>query len=84
MNYSTQFENLSATDRVLRFIVSIAAIVAAMGSGLAGTSALTAISVLAIALATTAIIGWSPLKSMSSKVKSLFTGSEIGQNEKYA
>lgn len=64
MNYSTQFENLSTTDRLIRFVISVVGIVAAMESSLAGTPALAAIGVVAIALSTTAIIGWDPLKAL--------------------
>lgn len=68
MKNATQFENLGATDRVLRFVISMVAILAAMESSLAGTPALATISVLAIALTTTAVIGWDPLKALTRSI----------------
>jgi len=66
-NYCT-FENLNDTERAARVIVSIAAIVVAMSSSIAGTTLFAVISLLGIALAMTGIIGWDPVRAMSHKL----------------
>ena len=61
------FENLGSSERVARIIVSILAIVFAMGSSIAGTSLFSLVSVVAIALTMTGIIGWDPVRALSRK-----------------
>ena len=60
-----KYENISGKERIIRFIVSYAVIVGAMESSLVGTSLYAVINLLAIAFATTAIIGWDPAKALS-------------------
>lgn len=62
METKTTFENISTTERWVRFVISVAAIVGAVESTI-GAAAFAAINFAAIALATTAIIGWDPMKS---------------------
>jgi len=65
-NYET-YENLNNTERAARILVSVAAIVVAMSSSIAGTTLFAVISLLGIALAMTGIIGWDPVRALSSK-----------------
>ena len=62
-------DNLSTTERYMRFGASVVAIIAAMESSV-GSSLFAAINFTAIAVASTAIIGWDPLKAGVSYVKS--------------
>ena len=61
------YENLSHSERVIRVIVSTAAIIIAMESSIAGSTMFAVISILGIALAMTGIIGWDPVRALSSK-----------------
>ena len=63
-NYAN-FENLSNNERAARVVVSIAAIVVAMGSNIAGTALFAVIGLLGIALSLTGIVGWDPVRAMS-------------------
>lgn len=69
MNSINQFENLTVTERVVRFFVSAGVIIAAMQSSLVGTPAFAVLNILAVALATTAIIGWDPAKALGTRRK---------------
>jgi hypothetical protein len=68
METNTSLENISITERYVRFGVSCAAIVWAMESGVAA-GLFAAINFAAIVLATTAIMGWDPLKSAVGRAK---------------
>lgn len=70
METNTSYENISTTERYVRFGVSFAAIVMALESSL-GTGVFATINLGAIVLATTAITGWDPLKSGVGYAKSL-------------
>jgi hypothetical protein len=70
MKQSTKFENLSSVERVVRFVIGAGAAVAAMESSLVGGPLFTVVNILAIALATTAILGWDPLKNLTQSAKS--------------
>jgi magnesium-transporting ATPase (P-type) len=67
-NYQ-QFENINVTERITRFVVSIVVIAAAMHSPLVGSLSYALINWLAISLATVAIIGFDPVKSMYLQLK---------------
>ena len=66
INYAN-FENLTNSERVARVVVSIAAIVVAMESSIAGTTLFAVISVMGIALSLSGIVGWDPVRALSSK-----------------
>lgn len=81
---NTTTENLSTPERAVRFLISLAAILLMMQIDFVG-SAFSGVSfIIAIALATTAITGWDPLKSLSLNMKSHLHGSRISQKEKHA
>lgn len=61
---NTRYENLNVSQRIARFGISMIAIVVAMESTLAGSTAFAVVNMSAIALATLAIIGWGPLKAL--------------------
>lgn len=81
---NSTFENLSNVERGIRFGLSLAASVLMMATGFAGTNISGVAFLVSIALATTAILGWDPLKSVSLNMKSLFKGSGISHSEKHA
>ena len=70
MKNTTHFENMGLTERNIRFVINAAAIIGEMQTGLVGSPLFAVINVIAIAVATTAIIGWDPLKSLSLGLKS--------------
>lgn len=84
MKTTTQYENLSSTDRVIRSVVSVAAVVGAMETSLVGTPAFTAVSVVAIALATTAIIGWDPVKALLKSATRALTHQGVSHSGHHA
>jgi len=55
---------LNYSERMARFAVSMLVILVAMQSSIAGTTMFGVVVLLAIGLATTAIIGWDPAKSI--------------------
>ena len=57
-------ENLTSNERNARAAIGIFAVIAAMESSLAGSPVFAAINIMAIALVTTAIVGWDPLKAL--------------------
>ena len=69
MKQYQQFNNLSVTERTTRFVVSIVVIAAAMHSPLVGSLTYALINWLAIGLATIAIIGFDPGKSLYLQLK---------------
>lgn len=62
METRNTFENLSTTERAVRFAASFLAIVATLEISLAG-GVFAAVNIAAIAVATTAIVGWDPVKA---------------------
>lgn len=72
MDSKIALENISTTERYVRFGLSVAAIVAAMESSVS-SGLFAVINFAAIALTTTAIVGWDPLKSSVCHIKSLLS-----------
>lgn len=66
----TSFANISTTERYVRLVISVVAIIAAVEIG-AGPALLAAIVFPAVVLAMTAVTGWDPLKSGLSGLKAL-------------
>ena len=73
-NQVNTFENISFTQRVSRFVISMIAIVVAMTSPLAGGYLFALINLLAIGLATSAIIGWDPVYALKRKQSKKLSG----------
>ena len=65
-NYAN-FENLSNTERFARVVVSIAAIVVAMESSIAGTTMFAVVALIGIALSLTGIVGWDPIRAFTQE-----------------
>ena len=76
MKHTKHSENLTSNERAARFAISAIAVIAAMESSLVGTPMFAAINIVAIALATTAIVGWDPLKA-------IFTSSKQANSTQY-
>ena len=67
MKTQENFENINTSERTTRFVVSMVAIVAAIESPLVGSTLFAVVNLLAIALATVAIIGWDPLRALTQR-----------------
>ena len=80
----TNFENLSTTERAVRFTISTVAIVAMLGSSLVGSALFAGACLLAIAVATTAIVGWDPVKTITFSANPLRKTVHTGNNHKHA
>jgi hypothetical protein len=63
MKNQDQFENVSQAAAVVGIVASAAIVVVAMESNLVGSAMFGVVSIFAIALATAAILGWSPAKT---------------------
>lgn len=81
---NTNFENLSNTERAIRFAITLAALVVIMESSLAGSMLFAVLFIIGVAFATTAIIGWDPLKSVSLNMKLQRKGASVGHTQKHA
>jgi hypothetical protein len=71
MQTKTSLNNISTTEQYVRFGVSFAAIVIAIEASL-NPGLFAAINFASVALATTAIVGWDPLKSVLGYLKAQF------------
>ena len=80
----TKFENLNTTERFVRFLISFAAIVIMMESTIAGSTLFAVGCLIAIALATTAIVAWDPLKSVTWNLSREGKVPTFGNTQKHA
>lgn len=84
MKNTTAYENMNVTERNIRFVISAAAIIGAMQTSLVGGPLFAAINVLAIALATTAIIGWDPLKAVFKSAEKPVSRQRVAYTDQHA
>lgn len=72
MKTQDQIENVSQSAAVVGIVASAVIVVVAMESNFVGSPMFGVVSILAIALATAAILGWSPAKSsLASKATNI-------------
>jgi len=80
MKSYSNFENLNVVDRTVRFAVSVFVIIGVMNSSIVGTLLFAVITLLAVGLATTAIIGWDPAKAWTLKTNAMITHKQTMHN----
>lgn len=64
------FENINNSSRITRFVTSVIIVVTAMSSPLTGSTLFALLNILAILLATSAIVGWDPVVALMNRQKS--------------